>query len=97
MMPPPNRKSREKKLTPARRTSTRGVKQIEQRLSLILDSTTEGYWDWKISRGEVHYGEGWLSSLGYLPADLPKDTSFWESIIHPDDLPFARNYASLGL
>lgn len=86
-MPPLNRKSRDKKLTPARLISTRGVKRIEQRLSLILESTTEGYWDWNITRGEVHYGDAWLSSLGYSPTDLPKDTSFWESIIHPDDLP----------
>jgi PAS domain S-box-containing protein len=82
-----SKETRAKKPTPARRASTRGVRQIEQRLALILESTTEGYWDWKITRGEVHYGEGWLSSLGYSPSDLPKDTSFWESIIHPDDLP----------
>jgi PAS domain S-box-containing protein len=81
------RKARQKKSTPDPRSSSRGVRQIEERLSLILESTTEGYWDWKIKKGEVHYGEGWLATLGYSATDLPKDTSFWESIVHPDDLP----------
>jgi len=87
-MKQPSRKSRRTESVPFNGGSptTKG-RDVEQRLALVLEATTDGYWDWKLCTGIVHYGKGWLSSLGYGSADLPKDTSFWESIIHPDDLP----------
>lgn len=69
------------------RISRASAPSLEQSLALILEGTTEGYWDWQLKSGDIDYGQGWLSSLGYLNADLPRDPSFWESIIHPDDLP----------
>ena len=57
----------------------------KQRLGLILEATTEGYWDWNIGTGDFYYGPGWPASLGYAMEDLPKDISLWESIVHPDD------------
>src|SRR6185369_9934495 len=86
-MKQPSRKSRPESLLFNGGPPVTKSKDVEQRLALVLEATTEGYWDWKLCTGEVHYGHGWLSSLGYGIADLPKDTSFWESIIHPDDTP----------
>src|SRR3954463_6603081 len=87
-MKQPSRKSRRTESMPFNGGSPANMdRDVEQRLALVPEATTEGYWDWKLHTGEVHYGQGWLSSLGYGSADLPSDTSFWESIIHPDDLP----------
>src|SRR4051794_39890134 len=63
------------------------LRDAETPLARALEATTDGYWDWKLDTGEVHYGQGWLSSLGYLSSDLSNDNSFLESIVHPDDLP----------
>ena len=62
----------------------------EQRLSLTLDATTEGVWDWNIQTGEVFFSRRWTESLGYSAEDVPLHISFWESIVHPDDLPRMR-------
>jgi PAS domain S-box-containing protein len=71
------------------------ARETEERLALILEASTEGYWDWNVATGEVYYGQGWLSSLGYSAADLSTDMTFWESLIHPDDLPeFESNFQS---
>ena len=60
-----SKKSLRTKSVPAkRRTMTTRPEEAEQRLALILEATTEGYWDWKVRSGEVDYGHGWLSSLG---------------------------------
>lgn len=67
-------------------SSPSNSRRLEEGLEIILETTTEGYWDWKISSGKVYYGKGWLSSLGYSAHDLPRDESFLDSMIHPDDL-----------
>ncbi len=80
-----------------RRSSARAVPSEAQRLALILEGTTEGSWDWRLKTGEVRYGQGWLSSLGYQDTDLSRDESFGESILHPDDLPAFRSQVQAHL
>src|ERR1700741_1353959 len=67
-------------------TATNHSLQTDQRLALILNAVDEGYWDWNVSTGEIVYGQGWLARLGYSQHDLSRDRTFWESIIHPDEL-----------
>jgi len=87
LMPEKKAKLRRTKATSKKRAAPRThVPEMESRIETILGATTEGYWDWKLSTGEVYYGQGWLSSLGYLADDLPRDQSFLDSLIHPDDL-----------
>jgi PAS domain S-box-containing protein len=69
----------------------RKTQEIEKALVLILEAVNEGYWDWNCVTGNVFYGPGWVASLGYSSSDLSHDESFWESIIHPDDLPVAES------
>ena len=57
----------------------------EQRLALVRDTVSEGYWEWSASVGATYYGQGCLASLGY-GRDLTRDQRFVESLIHPDDL-----------
>lgn len=86
-MPEKKSKVRQTNRTAKKRsTASPEASAVKGRLEAILGATTEGYWDWKVSTGEVYYGQGWLSSLGYHADDLPKDQSFLDSMIHPDDL-----------
>lgn len=69
----------------------------ERRLQLILNAVAEGFWDWDLRTGKVYYSPGWLVSLGYSQDDLSGDVSFWESIIHPDDLPDFKRQLEIDL
>ena len=55
-----------------------------------LDATAEGVWDWNIRTGEVAFSRNWKTSLGYSPDEVPDRIEFWESIVHPEDLPLVR-------
>lgn len=61
--------------------------ESEKRLALALDASSDGAWDRTIPTGEMLFSDQWLQSLGYERAEVPAHASFWESIIHPDDLP----------
>ncbi|WP_447980137.1 PAS domain S-box protein [Candidatus Nitrospira bockiana] len=58
----------------------------ERRLAHALDATVEGLWDWNIRTGEVFFSRRWIESLGYSADDVPPHISFWEDIVHPDDM-----------
>lgn len=70
-----------------RKQAEEALVQSERRLALVLDATNEGIWDWNIKTGEVYYSPRWIELLGYEPKDVPPHISFWESIVHPDDMP----------
>jgi len=63
------------------------LRASEERLRLVLDATNDGVWDWNIETGEVNYSPRWLESLGYVPSEVPPHVSFWENLVHPDDMP----------
>ena len=62
------------------------VRQSEERLGFALEATSEGVWDWDITTGHVSFSPTWMKSLGYDEEDVTPDVSFWESIVHPDDM-----------
>ena len=65
------------------------VRQIggfkDARVVSLLESLQGGVWDMNLKTGEVAFSEGWLKMLGYNKEDAPRDITFWESILHPDD------------
>lgn len=71
----------------ARKQAVEQLRRSEERLALVLESTGGGAWDWDIKSGEVYLSPYWIASLGYSPDEVHPHISFWESIVHPDDLP----------
>ncbi len=76
------------------RRVTEALRESERQLSLVLEGTSEGFWDWNVRTGHVFYSPRWIQSLGYAPDEVPPHLSFWESIVHPEDLPRARELLS---
>jgi PAS domain S-box-containing protein len=70
-----------------RKRAEEALQESERRLALVLDATSEGVWDWNVQTGEVNYSRRWIESLGYTQAEVPPHMSFWQSIVHPDDMP----------
>jgi PAS domain S-box-containing protein len=73
-----------------RKRAEEALRESERRFALVLEATSEGVWDWNIKTGAVYYSPHWIESLGYMPEDVPPHVSFWESIVHPDDMPRVR-------
>lgn len=63
------------------------VRASEERLRYALEAVSDGAWDWNVQTGKLVYSEGWLRKLGYTPEDARADISFWEDLVHPDDMP----------
>ncbi len=65
------------------------LKASEERLSLAIEATSDGLFDWDLRDDAIFYSPRWFSMLGYVPGTMPYDLSTWESLVHPDDLPAA--------
>ncbi|MEW6158282.1 MAG: PAS domain S-box protein, partial [Verrucomicrobiota bacterium] len=66
------------------------LRDSERRLAYALEASSEGLWEWNIKTGQVSYSPRWMESLGYTPEEVPAHVSFWESIVHPEDMPGLR-------
>ncbi|RLJ62859.1 PAS domain S-box protein [Sulfurisoma sediminicola] len=57
----------------------------EERLTLALEATHTGLWEWNIGHGRVFYSDQWWRLQGYPTSTVAARPS-WSSMIHPDDL-----------
>jgi PAS domain S-box-containing protein len=57
-----------------------------ERLELAISGGQLGTWDWDFRNGTVIYNNWWASMLGYSTAEIEPSFSFWENLIHPDDI-----------
>ena len=64
------------------------LRQSEEQLQLVLEGSGDGFWDWNIGTGDVYLSARFLEMLGYAADELPQSFSTWESLVHPDDLPW---------
>jgi PAS domain S-box-containing protein len=55
------------------------------RFDLILEVTTEGYWDWDLKNDTAYLSPRYCELVGYSPEDTVFNSKFYKSIIHPDD------------
>lgn len=61
------------------------LRDSEERLSLVLRGTQDGFWDWDLERDEIYYSPRWWHMLGYSEGELPADSALWRSLMHADD------------
>lgn len=63
-------------------------RQDEQLYHTVLNSVTDGWWDWRIDSTELYYSDHLKELLGYLghPSIEGYDNwRFWQFVIHPED------------
>lgn len=70
-----------------RRQAEDALRENKEILNLTLDATSDGAWDWNIATGEILYSDRWIQSLGYTRDEAEAHISFWESLVHPEDMP----------
>ncbi|MCF6324835.1 MAG: transporter substrate-binding domain-containing protein [Gammaproteobacteria bacterium] len=57
----------------------------EERFQLAMAATSDGLWDWNVTKGEVYYSPGYMTMLGYAPGELAAHETTWKTLLHPDD------------
>ena len=63
------------------------LRDIKSRLSLALEVSGAGVWEWNIERGEVRFDAQFHKMLGYAPGYLPTKMQEWKLYHHPDEFP----------
>ena len=58
----------------------------EKRLSLTLDASNDGIWDWHIPSGTAVFSPRYYTMLGYEPGELPACYETFRSLVYPDDI-----------
>ncbi|MER2622589.1 MAG: PAS domain S-box protein [Accumulibacter sp.] len=71
----------------ANKEAERALAESEERLSLVLHGTQDGFWDWDLLRNTIFYSPRWWRMLGYANDPGETDPLLWRRLIHPDDLP----------
>ncbi|MDB9519158.1 ATP-binding protein [Roseofilum reptotaenium CS-1145] len=69
---------------------TTALRLSKERLQLVHESVNDGIWYWKIALNEVYLSPRWKKMLGYDDSEIPNQFSSWENLVHPEDLPNAK-------
>ncbi|WP_353570700.1 PAS domain S-box protein [Candidatus Albibeggiatoa sp. nov. BB20] len=71
------------------------LQQSETRLSLALENTEQGLWDWNIKTGDMYFNDVWFTILGFEPNEIEMGIDSWFQRLHSDDLPRAKELLKL--
>lgn len=57
----------------------------EERLTLALSASEDGFWDWDIRNNTAYYSPSYSSLLGLKDGELGSEPSQWLDYLHPED------------
>ena len=67
------------------------LQRSRDRLSMAMEATNDGMWDWKLNTNDVYFDVRFYTMLGYEPYEFPGAFSEWMKRIHPDDIGHVQN------
>ena len=67
------------------------------RLSLALEMTSDGLWDWNIQTGSINCSPRFWTMLGYLPDEFEPFYQSWTPLLHPEDRQFLEDNLAQNL
>ncbi|MDO9034610.1 MAG: PAS domain S-box protein [Methanoregula sp.] len=70
-----------------RKQAEKKLRESERRLSLAIEGSDIGIWDWDVPTMRIDYNDRQVVMLGYTPDEFGNDVNRFMQIIHPDDLP----------
>jgi len=70
-----------------RREGESALRISDELLNMVLKNTDIGTWELDILKNKWMFSKPFLDFLGYSAGEIREDVSFWEGLMHPDDLP----------
>ena len=67
-----------------RRTEA-ALQDSQERYTLIVQASPDGFWDWNVLTSEVYYSPRFKAILGYEDDELENQFNSFESRLHPDE------------
>ena len=71
--------------TSKREAAEASVRDSEARLGLILEASSDGWWDRNLDTGEELWSHGIFNLFGFQPGEVLPSAALKEKFIHPDD------------
>ena len=62
------------------------LRDREERLRLVLEGSSDAFWDWNIETGQIYRSARWAEMFGYSPEEIEPKIHTWERLLHPDDI-----------
>lgn len=69
-----------------RKKAEKTLRKSEEQLKFVLAGSNDALWDLKVKSRELTFNHRWAEILGYHMEDIRNDLSFWQNLVHPDDL-----------
>jgi len=75
------------KVEAERRQAEESLREHQKLITLALEGTDEGIWDWDVIEGNISFNDDWIRILGYEPGERTFDFDWWIRSVHPDSRP----------
>ena len=69
-----------------RKRAEEAMQKSRTRLTVTLEATQIGIWDWDIEHDHWHASPTYFTTLGYKHEPGPSDRKIWMERVHPDDV-----------
>jgi PAS domain S-box-containing protein len=70
-----------------RKLAEMAQRDSEIRLSLALEASGHGLWDWDVTTGTTWLSPGYYTMTGYRSGEVVPDLAFFQRLVHPEDWP----------
>lgn len=71
-------------------TTNQSLQYIQERLELVLEASEAGWWHWHVQSGELEWSPSYVRMFGFEEGELQANYETWESLVHPDDMPWIK-------
>ncbi len=68
-----------------RKQAEQDLIESNNRLSLVINATNDGVWDWNLKTGKLYFSPRYYSMLGYETDEFEATYENWLNLFHPDD------------
>ena len=68
-----------------RKQAELALKSAKEQLELVLQASSEGFWDLNVATGEIYFSPQWKAMLGYADHELENTLDMWVSMFLKED------------
>ncbi len=62
------------------------LRESEERYTLTVQGTNDGFWDWNIKTNEMYFSSRWKTMIGFEENEIGATLEEWFKRVHPDDI-----------